>query len=1240
MTGTEGPFLVKLVDLADCRIASIREARLPAGEAHDVALVGGKAASLGGLLRAGFPVPGGFVVTTAAYRHALGSGGREIPPDLADEIRRLYRDMGSPPVAVRSSATAEDTAEASMAGQYDTFLNITDERSLLNAIRDCWRGVDSRRTRAYLSEQGLDLSRVAMAVIVQRLVPADVAGVLFTADPRTGSREEMMIEASWGLGEAVVSGRVQPDVFRLESATGREIEARISEKRVWIPPDGRGERPVEEARRRERCLSPSDVAGLWELGRRASEHFGSPQDLEWAICEGQLFLLQSRAITTLGDAEAYARLAKMFDDCTDSTRKRLRKLLESGRGPWVRHNIGETLPHPRPLTWSVIRRFMSGSGGFGRMYADVGFEPSEKVSSEGFLELVAGRIYMDLSMAPEMFFEDYPFAYDLDRLRRDPDMMSTGESGPPRRASDAQSPPTVPKGSALARIAVGRRLARINARIHGLAADLDKRLNREIIPEFVAWCRQEKRRDLSGLRPAELLALWEERERRVLDEFAPQSLLPSLIGGTVLRELRAFLDENFWDEDPDDLTNLLASSGPPDKTMETSAGLYEVARGERSLDEWLGVHGHRGPEEFDLAAPRWRERPEELARMAAGLRDGADPSKMHRDHIEKAERRIAELRSLLPDKLKKELHRLVDLARRYLVFREDGKYYLMLGYDLLRDIALEAGRRLGIGEDVFMLTLGELREALSTGSAPSVLIKQRRAERRAEERLVLPYMIDAGAIDSLGEPPKVESRERYPAFPVSTGASSGPARIVHSPERSGELGSGYVLVCPSTDPAWTPLFVNAVGLVLERGGTLSHGAVVAREMGIPAVVLPEATRLFANGENILVDGREGCVARLAAGAEARMGTRCGIASPLGPDDERIPREMAPPVPGARERAAGRLRNAFLLLWGAYFAAAFALPESWLYRPSIGLCDLVLWPLVASLGKPATVALVALAFAALTMLGQRFLTDNSRLREAKRRAARLRRGAREVPRGSPRRAAMMAGAAPVQMRMLLAAFVPLAVILGPMITTFMWFPERVDPAAWGAPPGSAVTITAVVESDVREPVRLEVAAPLHLADCFEPSQTLPPIRETLEELRAEWSTGGMPGLPREVRGELLADLAEYLKEGVPDQRVAWRVSSEEVASGRFPVTVKVGGCSLTAAVLLGGEFPPGPDEVTAEAGSPLRSVKVTYPRPKERLVFWAPLSAFGLPDWDAGWLVTYLIVYAPVMFLLRWALKVA
>ncbi|MCP4375184.1 MAG: hypothetical protein GY794_03245, partial [bacterium] len=518
---------------------------LPLSEARDSAIVGGKAINLARLINASFRVPGGFVVTTHAFKHAEQSAD-VMPDDVAEAIRAAYRKIGSPTVAVRSSATAEDLDDASMAGQYETYLDIVGEQDVLEAVEKCWASINAERVVAYLKEHDIPRQHVAMAVVVQELVPSEKAGVLFTANPQTGSMNELLLEASWGLGETVVSGMVQPDTLVLDRATGAVKSCVISDKHIWIEPGAREVRPVPQDKRQIGCLNSKDVLALWKLALMVMDHFDSPQDIEWGIADDQVYLLQSRGVTTLQDAETYEQLLS-------DVRTQLRTAKKDEQGDWVRHNIGETLPHPTPLTWSVIRRFMSGDGGFGAMYKQVGFEPSETVCQDGFLELVGGRIYMDLSRAPEMFFEAFPFTYDLDLLQSNPDA--------------AQGPPTLPSGSLMAQLGIARRLTKVNNELKNLASDFDRKLADEIIPQFEQYVRNEKATDLTALSTQQWFDLWASREKEVLDRFAPDSLMPSLIAAMAIEDLRSFINEYFWDVDSLATASELSAGGPGDLTV-------------------------------------------------------------------------------------------------------------------------------------------------------------------------------------------------------------------------------------------------------------------------------------------------------------------------------------------------------------------------------------------------------------------------------------------------------------------------------------------------------------------------------------------------------------------------------------------------------------------------------------------------------------------------------------------------
>ena len=1201
---------------------------LALADCQDIRLVGGKAMNLCRLIRAGFQVPEGFVVTTAGFRANSDGHWDEV---LKNQILESYRALGSPMVAVRSSATAEDMAEASMAGQYETFLNIQGEAAVCDAVARCWKSLNSERTRCYLEKHGIPLDQVAMAVVVQRLVPADLAGVMFTANPRTGSREELVIDASYGLGESVVSGLVQPDSLILDRATGRVKLSVCGSKETLLRPGAEHMEPVPEELRARHCLNSQQVYALWNLGWKLMEHFGSAQDAEWAIQGDNLYLLQSRAITTLEDIEERAGTIQR-------EREKLKLALAENLGPWVRHNISETLPHPTPLTWGVVRRFMSGNGGFGLMYRMVGFDPSPGVRESGFLELIAGRPYMDLSRAPGMFFEPMPFRYDIDLLRINPDA--------------AQGPPTLPAGSIIERGKTASRLAKTACLLREMASGFDHKLLQEIIPSFLDWVRGEKARPLESLTVREWIECWSDRERKVMDEFAPNSLLPSLLTAMTLDDLRQCCAEHFWDDDSEALATRLATSPEPDSTVRSAQGLWELAKQPERLPSWLEEFGHRAPEEFDLATARWRERPEAVLQMAARMLGGESPLARHAAHASEAKGLETELADRLPPKAAETFRAKVASAKRFVRFREDGKFFLMHGYDLLRDLAVEAGRRLGIGERVFLLDFEELRDALLTGFAPLHLLDRRQAIRAAENRLHLPHVIESGDIETLGEPPVIEGGDQFAAFSISSGHSEGPARIVHSPTEAGNLGEGYILVCPSTDPNWTPLFVKASGLIIERGGTLSHGAVVAREMGLPAVVLDGATRMFAEGEILRLDAQSGAVYRGDAPTLVR--------EVAAPEDKTIPVAWRPPPPGRIEHWSARVRNGWAIAWAVFLAGIFLCPPSWLMDPTLQLFDAALWPLVSALGKPWTVAIIAIGLAAISMIGQRLLTDNRRLLEAKKRAAILRREAQSLPEGSPRQKTFLRAAAPVSTRILMASFVPLAVILGPMVMLFFWLPSRVDPASANARPASDVMVIATVRGDFLSPVEMLADPRLQLVQGQSTSQSLPPIRPTLEKLLSRWKASDASdasGLPWEVvaagartKEEMLSSLEAFLAAPMPDRDLSWILKSPPDVEDRFSIAVRPQeGVAVETSAVLGNRFAPekreatdrGPQQmVRGAADSSILSLRLQYSGKKIKGddVFLRPMEFLGW-KWDSGWLLVYIAVYLPAMMLFRWVLRI-
>ncbi|MEO8076168.1 MAG: PEP-utilizing enzyme, partial [Acidobacteriota bacterium] len=520
--------------------------------------------------------------------------------------------------------------------------------------------------------------------------------------------------------------------------------------------------------------------------------------------------------------------------------------------------------------------------------------------------------------------------------------------------------------------------------------------------------------------------------------------------------------------------------------------------------------------------------------------------------------------------------------------------------------------------------------------------------------IALPRVLDAVALEQLGEPVEVEmTAGAYQALSISAGRASGPARVLHEATGAGDIGTGYILVCPSTDPAWTPLFVNAAGLVLERGGALSHGAVVAREMGLPAVVLADATRIFRNGEELEIDGNNGWAGRV------QQESRPAEIEIADPSDARIPRSQIPPPSGTKDLRAASWRNVALGIWAVFLLAFFLLPKAAVHDPSLALMDFLLWPLVVAIGKPATVAVVAIAVATATLVVQKATTDNRRLLEAKRRTAALVAQAKFLPEDAPRRTAIAAIAASVNGRLLMARLVPICLLLGPLMLPFVWFRDRIDPAVPTAAAGSPVQIVATIDGEWTRPVRIEAPAGMARDETTAAVRTLPPVRSTLEHLLALYRepqsrTEGpwqLQFAPDVAKIATASSLESYLDVGLPPQGMTWTLRPPAGGTGRFPVSVSTEGhAPVSLNVVLGNQYPPGTLAVTGDADSPLKELRVVYPNASRKPVFWQPLRALGpdssaafirrLATLDIGWLGIYLLTYLPVLLILQRLLRVA
>ena len=465
-------------------------------------LVGGKGLSLGLTAAAGLPVPAGFCVTSKAYRRLAGSA---IDSTLLDALFRAYRELGAGVVAVRSSATDEDGAEASFAGQQATILGVEGETALLEAVERCWHSLHSARAKAYRERQGVNEASVAMAVVVQRLIDADVAGVMFTSDPLDATGTLMRIESAWGIGEVVVSGRVTPDRFQVERDSGRPRSREAGEKLVQVT--RHGESPVPEHRQRALSLTDDELAQLADLGRRVEHFYGDPRDIEWAIVDGKVWLLQARPITAAGAADREQVLLATID--------RLVMLVHPGGTVWSRTNLIEVLPEPTPMTWAIVTgKLLSGGGGTGGMYRDFGFHPDPALINESAYDLIGGRPFLNLSREPHLEDAKPLAGYPLASYKANPHLALD-----PNRET--------PRGWRKWLKRFG--MLKVAAKVAGASKSFAAEFLQKHIPALAVDLDRAATEDLTKLDPAELVKRLDFWVERTLVQFARQSLKPTLL---------------------------------------------------------------------------------------------------------------------------------------------------------------------------------------------------------------------------------------------------------------------------------------------------------------------------------------------------------------------------------------------------------------------------------------------------------------------------------------------------------------------------------------------------------------------------------------------------------------------------------------------------------------------------------------------------------------------------------------
>ncbi|MCE5184807.1 MAG: hypothetical protein LLF76_01620 [Planctomycetaceae bacterium] len=858
---------------------------------------GAKTIGLLRLLRSGLAVPPAFCISAQAYRVHLKSIHLpsateishlehiqkeilELPMDseLMTQIEERYRSLSAPIVAVRSSATAEDLPEHSFAGQYETFLNIANLSQCLEAVKKCWASVWSKRAFYYRQRNGIEHQSVAMAVIVQTQVNADCAGVMFTADPVTGDIGRIVIESCPGLGDKLVSGTVQPDRFVFDKSGPVQISFAAAS------PDARS------------SLLPALAASLAEAAVEIEKAFGGPQDIEWAIENGKVFFLQSRPITTLriragnaSDPIAPSAVPACLSCRSRSMLERLHKEKTwEDRQVWTNMNTGEILPDVvTPLTWSILERLWKPL--FRSVWRMLGADLNDHVIAG----LVAGRVYFNVNTG-----------------------MATGRHFP-RFIQRKLGADDLLGGQLMAEMRAGQ-IKFENDDLPDVKGSLWKLFRR--IPETLwRFYRHRFSRNMSCL---EALSLADRRLRALKLDALPENELCALVHGTIEQELmkldllfvglslgyypfvRHFCQKKFGDanalllhrlirgqEGIDDvqagfdLWNLAAAVSRSEflksriqSTVdydEFIASINGSAEEETFMPLWkrfMETHGHHCRGEVELYNPRWCEQPDYILGLVKNYLAGMDTMKPV-ENWRQLETQQAQLMRQCLSQLRNPFDRwlfrhMVEKTRLGVKLRENWKSGLVRILVHLRRIVLEMGRRLHAGailehpDDIFFMTLEEIRPAdqYDRGDDLRQRISDRRLEYERNKLFSPPHLVIGSYRGQPAEEPVVSDTRVLKGLTASPGIVRGKARVILHADDDQQVLAGEILVAPFTDPAWTPYFMTAAGIVMDMGGVLSHGSIVAREYGIPAVVnVGPATRLIRTGQRIEVDANQALV---------------------------------------------------------------------------------------------------------------------------------------------------------------------------------------------------------------------------------------------------------------------------------------------------------------------------------------------------------------------------------------------
>ena len=767
---------------------------------------GGKGGTLARLTQAGYPVPEGFVVLPTAFaRDELSfEGWQQVQAQLAN-LRK--RKNGKPAFAVRSSALSEDSAQASFAGEFETVLDVHTDERVREAIHTVRRSRHSERVRAYSEAKGIEPLH-EMAVVVQRLVRADISGVLFTADPVSGSHMRMTGNFVYGFGEELVSGEAEPYTFSYERPKGTYDG----------PPD-----LLLFARK------------LYKLAVRLEKELGCPQDIEWALADGKLHLLQSRPITTLVG----------YDPATGTWNDSL-----TGDYLWSRNNFGEGRPDVMaPFTFSVSDK----------VWREISLVPGYSMAGN-----ICGRFYANVSVSVSV-------------------LTAVGKSLDAAKEQMAGMLGSVPEDLEIPLVPL-RRSTVLKAMPKMILLGMREKRGAKKVPEYLATmpglCKELRERIARTEVKSELIDIWHR------EIFARLSTDIWVVAGSAaplenLMKLKRELAELVGEADANTLFSGLSSEDEMLASLGPVVGVARVVQGEMSRREYLDRYGHRGPCEAELSLPRPAEDPgwldEQLAEYAKNPVDVDALLAKRRAEFEAAWQRLQERYPKEAPKLRRQIDQVGPAARMREAVRDEVTRFLWVE----RAWALRAGELTGLGDDIFLLTIDEILDLLAGDDTATQYIPARK-ETYARYRELPPYpMIVRGRFDAdqwaadpdrrydiydATAPVPTSTSDTLSGFAGAAGRVEGRVRVLDGPEQGDQFQPGEILVAVTTNVGWTPIFPRAGAVVTDVGAPLSHAAIVARELGIPAVVgCGSATTRLRTGDRVRVDGGQGTVEILGIG---------------------------------------------------------------------------------------------------------------------------------------------------------------------------------------------------------------------------------------------------------------------------------------------------------------------------------------------------------------------------------------